>query len=114
MRSLLIAASVMSVSLLPARAEAGAFWDWLTGRNRVAAPAIPVGPPIYTPNPNPPVVGDGPVVPATTVAPAATAPANFAPTLVPQQANRVVTHYAPAQIAPQHCPTCPTAGAVPA
>lgn len=118
--------SALSLSVLTSTASAG-WCDWLTGKPAVQP--VPYGPPIFTPNPNPPIVGWGPVVPATGVTtPTTTVPgttmqpstglpaASIPPTLnappsgygagamVPSTGVR--TNFAPATTAVP-CPTCP-------
>ena len=122
-----IAAATLATSVLASPVSAGVC-DWLTGKP--AQTPIPYGPPIYTPNPNPPVVGYGPVVPATGIAPATGVPAgtsvpaaNIAPTLTtppPSGYQRTApptgygANYAPAvpaavpgtAVPANTCPTC--------
>lgn len=89
--------SLVLVAGMVSTAQAGPFWDWLTGKTPAAQPAIPVGPPIYTPNPTPQVVGYAPATvatPATSVPAAAVAPSLTTTAVAP----------APAVVAPAtHC-----------
>lgn len=80
--------SALSLSVLTSTASAG-WCDWWTGKPAVQP--VPYGPPIFTPNPNPPIVGWGPVVPttgvttSTTTVPGASVPGTTMPgtTLAP-------------------------------
>ncbi|HTN76817.1 MAG TPA: hypothetical protein VL096_16275 [Pirellulaceae bacterium] len=115
-----LSVSALSLSLLTSPAQAG-FCDWLTGKPKT--PPTPYGPPIFTPNANPPIVGYGPVVPANglpaTAIPSTAPYGNAVPaaSVAPSLSTPPPTQFAPSSVpsayGANYCPTCPPVNAAP-